>query len=227
MSLLSSLYITWELHAFISQKGAYLKPEQFFDFRTSFVIRQLTCHFLSFLLFCISKGPIFHVILSSIIWVAMWEIVPSDMCAQRRLRSACAFAQSDQSLRCPHEEICILSYPMCVQRRFSRCSDCANVQADLNFRWVHIFEGTFPDIAARTISYTRPLFHNHIYPKCSDRQPWANSVGPDQTPQNAASGSWSTLFATHPAFWLFKFKGQVCYVRVKSVSELRTTFKRR
>ena len=26
------------------------------------------------------------------------------LCAQRRLRSALAFAQSDQSLRCPHEE---------------------------------------------------------------------------------------------------------------------------
>ena len=26
------------------------------------------------------------------------------MCAQRSLKSACAFAQSDQSLRCPHEE---------------------------------------------------------------------------------------------------------------------------
>ena len=26
------------------------------------------------------------------------------VCAQRRLRSACASAQSDQSLRCPHEE---------------------------------------------------------------------------------------------------------------------------
>ena len=27
-----------------------------------------------------------------------------DMCAQRRLRSACPSAQFDQSLRCPHEE---------------------------------------------------------------------------------------------------------------------------
>ena len=32
------------------------------------------------------------------------ENVPSDMCAQRRLRIACAFAQSDQSLRWAHEE---------------------------------------------------------------------------------------------------------------------------
>ena len=30
------------------------------------------------------------------------ESVPSDMCAQRRFRSACAFAQSDQNLHCAH-----------------------------------------------------------------------------------------------------------------------------
>ena len=29
----------------------------------------------------------------------------NGMCAQRRLRSAWSSAQSDQSLRCPHEEI--------------------------------------------------------------------------------------------------------------------------
>ena len=32
------------------------------------------------------------------------ENIPSDICVQRRLRSACASAQSDQSLRRPHEE---------------------------------------------------------------------------------------------------------------------------
>ena len=32
------------------------------------------------------------------------------LCAQRRLRSAWASAQSDQSLRCPHEETWVLSY---------------------------------------------------------------------------------------------------------------------
>ena len=35
------------------------------------------------------------------------------LCAQRRLRSAWAFAQSDQSLRCPHEKIArVLSNPL-------------------------------------------------------------------------------------------------------------------
>ena len=33
-----------------------------------------------------------------------WQNQQNSMCAQRRLRSAWAFAQSDQSLRCPHEE---------------------------------------------------------------------------------------------------------------------------
>ena len=39
------------------------------------------------------------------------------LCAQRSLRSAWAFAQSDQSLRCPHEESLVLSYPLSAQRR--------------------------------------------------------------------------------------------------------------
>ena len=30
--------------------------------------------------------------------------VSLGMCAQRRLKSACTFAQSDKSLRCPHAE---------------------------------------------------------------------------------------------------------------------------
>ena len=34
-----------------------------------------------------------------------WGNVPSDICAQRRLKSDCASAQSDLSLRCPHKEI--------------------------------------------------------------------------------------------------------------------------
>ena len=36
--------------------------------------------------------------------IATWKNVPSEMCAQWRLRSACASAQSAQSLRCQHIE---------------------------------------------------------------------------------------------------------------------------
>ena len=38
------------------------------------------------------------------------------LCAQGRLRSAWASAQSDQSLPCRHEETLVLSYPLSTQR---------------------------------------------------------------------------------------------------------------
>ena len=57
------------------------------------------------------------------------------VCAQRRLRSAWASAQSDQSLRCPHEEYLVLSYPLSALRRL--WSDWVDAQADLSLRWAH------------------------------------------------------------------------------------------
>ena len=38
-------------------------------------------------------------------WTVTWENEPSDICAQRRLRSACASIQTYQSLHYPHEVI--------------------------------------------------------------------------------------------------------------------------
>ena len=38
------------------------------------------------------------------IWAASWQNPQNDFCAQRRLRSAWTSAQSDQSLRCLHED---------------------------------------------------------------------------------------------------------------------------
>ena len=53
------------------------------------------------------------------------------LCTQRRLRSAWAFGQSDQSLRCPHEESLDPWLPIeCTAIR-------VNAQADLSLRWVH------------------------------------------------------------------------------------------
>ena len=37
------------------------------------------------------------------IWAASWQNQQNGMYAQRRLRSAWAFAQSDESFHCPHE----------------------------------------------------------------------------------------------------------------------------
>ena len=42
--------------------------------------------------------------LSLVKWAASWQNQQNGMCDQRRHRSAWASAQSDQSLRCPHEE---------------------------------------------------------------------------------------------------------------------------
>ena len=58
------------------------------------------------------------------------------LCAQRRLRSAWASAQSDQSPRCPHKKAWVLSYLLSAQRRLG--SDLADAQADMSLRWVHI-----------------------------------------------------------------------------------------
>ena len=46
------------------------------------------------------------------------------MYAQWRLRLAWASAQSDQSLRCPHEEAWVLCYPWSAQRRLIRLGKC-------------------------------------------------------------------------------------------------------
>ena len=63
------------------------------------------------------------------------ENVPSDMCAQRRLRSACATAQADQSLRCPLKETL---QAQLSNNAISEDSDqTANAQGDLNLRWAH------------------------------------------------------------------------------------------
>ena len=44
---------------------------------------------------------------------------------------------------------CILRYPKCAKWKF--WSDCANAQADLNFRWAHLSEGTFSVVVSHLI----------------------------------------------------------------------------
>ena len=80
------------------------------------------------------------------VWAAKRENVLSDMCAQRRLLSACASVQANQRLVVRRKKLFILGYPKCTQWRF--WSDCANSQADRIFPWAHICEGTFSEVAA-------------------------------------------------------------------------------
>ena len=56
----------------------------------------------------------------------------------------------------------------------------ANVQNDLPYTTCHMSHV----IVLPTYSW---ILYNRIYRKYSDRQAWANSVHPDETPQNAAS----------------------------------------
>ena len=77
-------------------------------------------------------------------WIATWENVTSDMCAQRRLKSACA-SGCLISLRCPHEDTLVLSYQWRVWE------DCGHAQADVNLRWTQLSEGTFSDIAIQIV----------------------------------------------------------------------------
>ena len=66
---------------------------------------------------------------------ASWQNQQNGMCAQWRLRSDWADAQSDQSLHCPHEEGLGPYYPLSAQRRLR--SDWADAQTDLSLRWAH------------------------------------------------------------------------------------------
>ena len=60
------------------------------------------------------------------IWAAAWQNQQNDLCAQRWLRSAWASAQSDQSLRCLHEEILgpYLSIERTVKKNQIRLGGC-------------------------------------------------------------------------------------------------------
>ena len=62
------------------------------------------------------------------------------MCAQRRFRSACAFAQSDQNLHWArfYNQECKVS--SCEEQTLIRCADA---QADLSLGWVNMFDCTF------------------------------------------------------------------------------------
>ena len=70
-----------------------------------------------------------------------------DMCAQRRIRKACAFAQFDQNLHWVQLDTKGCKISSYGQRRL--WSYCANAQADLSLRLAHMSEGTFPLVSAQ------------------------------------------------------------------------------
>ena len=71
-------------------------------------------------------------------WIASWHNQQNGMCAQRRLRSAGASAQSDQSSLSAWRKLgSLATYPLSAQRRL--WSDWANAPADLSLCWVHSY----------------------------------------------------------------------------------------
>ena len=83
----------------------------------------------------------------TVIWVAARQNQHNDMCAQQRLRSACASAQSDQSLRWAHEETLGLGYPMSAKWR--------DAHADLSLCLAQSFCWFYHD--CDLMSYVDPL----------------------------------------------------------------------
>ena len=79
--------------------------------------------------------PIVKALKNMKIWAASWQNQQTGLIAQRRLRSARASAQSDQSLCCLLKKAWFLSYPFSAHRRL--WSDWADAQADLSLHWVH------------------------------------------------------------------------------------------
>ena len=83
------------------------------------------------------------------------------MCAQRRLRSACASAQSDRSLHGmlfgqPRNQCFLFRWPA------KTLIDCKDAQADLSPCWAHIAYGTFFHGVAHRI-----LYMNRFKRKCA------------------------------------------------------------
>ena len=103
-------------------------------------------------------------------WAVTWVKIPSDICAQGRLKECQgnqpAFPHSLSSLRCPNEEFCILAYP--------------KMHSEKILIWLREYTSWSESSLGTHIRRYR------IYCMYSDRQAWANSVDPDGTPQNAA-----------------------------------------
>ena len=71
------------------------------------------------------------------------------MCAQRRFRSDCAFAQSDQNLHWARFDSQGSKMCKCGQRKL--LSDCVDAQADLSLCLAHMSDGTFLHVLAHIV----------------------------------------------------------------------------
>ena len=84
------------------------------------------------------------------IWAAAWQNQQNDLCAQRRLRSAWACAQSAQSLRCPSEERSSPNLPIKSVKKWQNAEPTAYYASNIAI----MKRGWHSHPRARTLPYT-------------------------------------------------------------------------
>ena len=88
----------------------------------------------------------------------------NDLCAQRRLRSAWASSQSDQSQRCPPEAKLGPKLPTeCTAKTLIRLGGWVDAQADLSLRWAQKSFCWFCHEVAQNASSSRLHMHHIFY----------------------------------------------------------------
>ena len=80
------------------------------------------------------NGQSYHKFKNRQLWATSWQNQQNGICAKRRLRSAWASAQSDQSSLCVQW---VAKDPRFLHADSEDWSDWADAQADLSLRWAH------------------------------------------------------------------------------------------
>ena len=93
------------------------------------------------------------------ILVASWQNQQNDMCAQRRLRSAWASVQSDQSSLFAQW---VAKDPSFLHAESEDWSDWADAQSDLSLRWAHMPVCWFCHEAAHSFLFFSHLLYRFI-----------------------------------------------------------------
>ena len=130
-------------------------------------------------------GKVFFIIINFVqINETTSENVPSDICAQRKFRDQPAHSRSLLRIsprRVLDSQGCKVS--SCGQRRLWSTCRCSYMSPDQGLHCVSLKQGRIQvDFWGDSI-----LLYYRTYSTYSDKQAWANSVDPNQTPQNAAS----------------------------------------
>ena len=106
-------------------------------------------------------------VLTWVHWAASWQNQQSDLCAQQRLRSAWASAQSDQSHRCPHEETLGPQLPI-------ECTTKTDQTGQMP-RLIWVFAGRTDHF----VGFCHEAAHVHVHSLWGDQQPigWSSFCG--------------------------------------------------